>query len=153
MRLQRYNHISQYYTTKYRIIQWQWNYSLVRWNFSSTMKLISVTMKLFFWEKFHFDFDVAKTCRFESLNFHFYMFNFDTMKRISFAKARKSLAPSHFWKKKRNERIVSILSFQYGAGGGTWTRTLSPAMDFESTSSANSNTPASLRRMLLYYIS
>ena len=33
-----------------------------------------------------------------------------------------------------------------GAGGGTRTRTLSPTMDFESTSSTNSNTPAHAAR-------
>ena len=34
--------------------------------------------------------------------------------------------------------------FGHGAGGGTRTHTLSPAKDFESSSSANSNTPARL---------
>ena len=34
--------------------------------------------------------------------------------------------------------------YWFGAGGGTRTHTLSPAKDFESSSSANSNTPARL---------
>ena len=43
---------------------------------------------------------------------------------------------------KRRTLIVSKLESFYGAGGGTRTHTLSPAKDFESSSSANSNTPA-----------
>ena len=35
-------------------------------------------------------------------------------------------------------------AYLFGADGGTWTRTMSPSMDFESTSSANSNTSAYL---------
>ena len=52
------------------------------------------------------------------------MFNFDTMKRISFAKVRKSLAPSVFYKNKRNASIVSILAFQYGRSDGIRTHGL-----------------------------
>ncbi len=39
----------------------------------------------------------------------------------------------------------------FGAGGGTRTHTMSPSTDFESASSANSNTPAKTP-LLLYYI-
>ena len=39
---------------------------------------------------------------------------------------------------------ASFLSTHFGAGGGSRTRTPSLAMDFESTSSANFNTPAVL---------
>ena len=86
------------------------------------MKLISVTMKLFFWEKFHCDLKGWKTCRFKSLRFDFCVINFDTMKFILIAKVLKILVQSHFWqKKKRNASIVSILAFQYGGGGGSWT--------------------------------
>ena len=86
------------------------------------MKLISVTMKLFFWEKFHCDLKGWKTCKFKSLRFDFCVINFDTMKFILIAKVLKILVPSHFWqKKKRNASIVSILAFQYGGGEGSWT--------------------------------
>ena len=51
--------------------------------------------------------------RFQSLRFDFFVFNFDTMKLISFSKVPKSLAPSVFYKKKRNASIVSILTFPF----------------------------------------
>ena len=86
------------------------------------MKLISVTMKLFFWEKFHCDLKGWKTCRFKSLRFDFCVINFDTMKFILIAKVLKILVQSHFWqKKKRNASIISILEFQYGGGEGSRT--------------------------------
>ena len=37
-----------------------------------------------------------------------------------------------------------------GAGGGGRTRTMSPSTDFESVSSANSNTPAYVSTLLVY---
>ena len=45
-------------------------------------------------------------------------------------------------KKQREDKIISSLCF-CGAGGGTRTHTPSRIIDFESISSANSNTPAS----------
>ncbi len=41
---------------------------------------------------------------FESLNFDFCVFYFDTIKRISFAKAPKTLAPSGFWQKEKERK-------------------------------------------------
>ena len=38
----------------------------------------------------------------------------------------------------------------FGAGGGGRTRTMSPSTDFESVSSANSNTPAWMITVILY---
>ena len=43
--------------------------------------------------------------------------------------------------------MISISAVSLGAGGRTRTGTLSPAVDFESTTSANSITPA--RRLLI----
>ena len=83
------------------------------------MKLIYLTMKLFFYEMFHCDLRVIKIGGFESLNFDFWRFNFDTKKLISFAKVAKSLIQAAFAKKKRNASIVSILAFQYGADNRT----------------------------------
>ena len=68
------------------------------------MKLISVTMKLFFWEKFHCDLKRWKMGRFKSLRFDFCVFNFDTMKVILFGKAPKSLMVSYFWQKEKERK-------------------------------------------------
>ena len=68
------------------------------------MKLISVTMKLFFWEKFHCGLRESKQGGFESLNFDFCVLSFDTNKWISFAKVLKSLIPSHFWQKEKEHK-------------------------------------------------
>ena len=73
------------------------------------MKLISVTMKLFFWEKFHCDLKGWKTCKFKSLRFDFCVINFDTMKFILIAKVLKILVPSHFWQKRKGTQV----SYQY----------------------------------------
>ena len=73
------------------------------------MKRISVTMKLFFWEKFHCDLKGLKTCRFKSLRFDFCVINFDTMKFILIAKVLKILVPSHFWQKRKGTQV----SYQY----------------------------------------
>ena len=70
----------------------------------STTKLIFVTMKLFFWEKFHCDLKGWKTGRFKSLRFDFCVFNFDTMKFILSAKVLKILVPSHFWQKEKERK-------------------------------------------------
>ena len=70
----------------------------------STTKLIFVTMKLFFWEKFHCDLKGWKTGRFKSLRFDFCVFNFDTMKFILSAKVLKILVPSHFWQKEMERK-------------------------------------------------
>ena len=61
-----------------------------------TMKLISFTMKLFFWEKFHCDLMVIIMGRFESLNFDFCVINFDTMKLIFSAKVSETLMTQGF---------------------------------------------------------
>ena len=45
-------------------------------------------------------------------------------------------------KKSSVHNIKSVMTTRYGAGDRTRTGTLSPAVDFESTSSTNSNTPA-----------
>ena len=45
-------------------------------------------------------------------------------------------------KKSSVHNIKSVMNTRYGAGGRTRTGTLSPAVDFESTTSANSITPA-----------
>ena len=48
-------------------------------------------------------------------------------------------------RKRKSPKTLDITRvFGHGAGGGTRTHTLSPAKDFESSSSANSNTPARL---------
>ena len=60
------------------------------------MKLISFTMKLFFWEKFHCDLMAIKMGRFESLNFDFGVVNFDTMKLIFYAIMSEALIPQGF---------------------------------------------------------
>ena len=60
------------------------------------MKLISVTMKLFFWEKFHCDLLEWKTGGLESLNFDYGVVNFDTMKLIFSAKVLETLMPQGF---------------------------------------------------------
>ena len=60
------------------------------------MKLISVTMKLFFWEKFHCDLKGWKTCKFKSLRFDFCVINFDTMKLIFSAKVSETLMTQGF---------------------------------------------------------
>ena len=60
------------------------------------MKLISVTMKLFFWEKFHCSLRAWKTGGLESRNFDFGVANFDTKKLIFCAKAAKSFMPQGF---------------------------------------------------------
>ena len=82
------------------------------------MKLISVTMKLFFWEKFQSDLKGWKMGRLESLRFDFCMFIFDTMKRISFAKVSKTLAPNGFWQKgkERKYRINTCVPIWSGRG-------------------------------------
>ena len=82
------------------------------------MKLISVTMKLFFWEKFQSDLKGWKMGRFKSLRFDFCMFIFDTMKRISFAKVPKTLAPNGFWQKgkERKYRINTCVPIWSGRG-------------------------------------
>ena len=50
-----------------------------------------------------------------------------------------------FLRKRKSPKTLDITRvFGHGAGGGTRTHTLSPAKDFESSSSANSNTPARL---------
>ena len=85
------------YIIKIDIFQYYWNFSLARWNFSPTMKLISLTMKLFFWEKFHCDLKRWKTGRFKSLCFDFCVFNFDTMKLIFCVKTAEPLIPQWFW--------------------------------------------------------
>ena len=59
---------------------------------------------------------------------------------------------SNFSKKTNNPNPSPIKKiwfglYWFGAGGGTRTHTLSPAKDFESSSSANSNTPAHTRRL------
>ena len=64
--------------------------------FLLTIKPISVTMKLFFLEKFHCDFRAVKRGKFESSNFDFRSVDFDTMKFISFSKAPKSLVLGGF---------------------------------------------------------
>ena len=46
----------------------------------------------------------AKLRKFESLNFNFCVFNFDTMKRISLAKVPKSPIPSGFWQKEKERK-------------------------------------------------
>ena len=60
------------------------------------MKRISVTMKLFFWEKFHCDLYVQKIGGLESLNLDFYVVNFDTMKLIFCAKTAETPIPQWF---------------------------------------------------------
>ena len=59
---------------------------------------------------------------------------------------------SNFSKKTNNPNPSPIKKiwfglYWFGAGGGTRTHTLSPAKDFESSSSANSNTPAHTMRL------
>ena len=59
---------------------------------------------------------------------------------------------SNFSKKTNNPNPSPIKKiwfglYWFGAGGGTRTHTLSPAKDFESSSSANSNTPAYTRKL------
>ena len=44
--------------------------------------------------------------------------------------------------KKRPQKALRLLGFYISAGGGGRTHTVSPPTDFESVSSANSNTPA-----------
>ena len=72
------------------------------------MKRISVTMKLFFWEKFHCDLWVRKTGGLESLNFDFCVVYFDTMKRIFYAIVLETFIPQGFWD------IEKARKLQYG---------------------------------------
>ena len=59
----------------------------------------------------------------------------------------------YFAYKKAAGNSSRIAGRRSGAGGGGRTRTRLPATDFESVSSANSNTPARfLERGLVYYI-
>ena len=60
------------------------------------MKLISVTMKLFFREKFHCNLSEQKTGGLESSNFDFCVVNFDTMKLIFYAIMSKTIIPQSF---------------------------------------------------------
>ena len=60
------------------------------------MKLISATMKLFFWEKFHCDLLDRKIGGLESLNFDFCVNNSDTMKLIFYNIVAQTLVPQGF---------------------------------------------------------
>ena len=60
------------------------------------MKQLSLTIKLIFEISVIVICLGAKVGGFESLNFDFFVINFDTMKRISLAKVPKSLVPSGF---------------------------------------------------------
>ena len=61
------------------------------------MKLISLIMKLFFWEKFHCDLYVQKIGGLESLNFDLWAVNFDTMKLIFCVKIAEPRIPQWFF--------------------------------------------------------
>ena len=68
----------------------------------------------------------------------------------------KGSTPLLITESKKDQTGKTCLVF-LGAGGGGRTRTVSPPMDFESTSSANSNTPANIsqptgRRLRCHYI-
>lgn len=52
--------------------------------------------------------------------------------------------------KKRPQKALRLLGFYISAGGGGRTHTVSPPTDFESVSSANSNTPAYVGTLLVY---
>ena len=52
--------------------------------------------------------------------------------------------------KKRPQKALCLLGFYISAGGGGRTHTVSPPTDFESVSSANSNTPAYVSTLLVY---
>ena len=69
-----------------------------------TMTLILITMTLFFAISVIMICFGAKWGGFESPNFDFYVVNFDTMKRISFAKIQKNLAPSSFLQKEKERK-------------------------------------------------
>ncbi len=56
--------------------------------------------------------------------------------------SRKALRLSGFRQKEKHGSFVSKLPCLFGAGGGVRTHTLSPGLDFESSTSANSITPA-----------
>ena len=73
------------------------------------MKLISATMKLFFWEKFHCDLKRWKMGRFKSLRFDFYVFNFDTMKVILFGKSAEKPCVKWVVPKRKGAQV----SYQY----------------------------------------
>ena len=49
--------------------------------------------------------------------------------------------------KNRVSKLESVMNTRYGAGDRTRTGTLSPAVDFESTTSTNSITPADSEKM------
>ena len=51
---------------------------------------------------------------------------------------------------KRPQKALRLLGFYISAGGGGRTHTVSPPTDFESVSSANSNTPAYVGTLLVY---
>ena len=97
------------------------------------MKLISVTMKLFFWEKFHCDLRVWKMGGLESLNFDFGVINFDTMKLIFSAIVSQILMPQGFlyiekerklqylWYHNFRSYVVRVAGLEPTA---SWTRTM-----------------------------
>ena len=69
------------------------------------MKRISVTMKLFFWEKFHCDFAAVKKGRLKSRNFDFGVVNFDTMKLIFYAIVLETLMPQGFLDREKERKL------------------------------------------------
>ena len=54
-------------------------------------------------------------------------------------------------RKKNPTLTLSKSGWERGAGGGGRTRTLLPGLDFESSTSANSITPANLLNSIEYY--